>query len=73
MTNQYQQDIANLQPTQYVTSSPVLSTKTEITGYEKDVTQFEGLPLDQPIDVPVYETVQITADAVRQAIGGLEE
>ena len=71
MTNQYQQDIATLQPTQYVTSSPVLGEETQVT-YET-TTQFEGLPLDQPIDVPVYETVQITADAVRQAIGGLEE
>lgn len=72
MTNQYQQDIANLQPTQYVTSSPVLGEETQVT-YEKDVTQFEGLPLDQPVDVPVYGTVQITADNVRQAIGALEE
>ena len=71
--NQYQQDIANLQPTQYAPTSPVLGTETEITGYEKDVTQFEGLRLPEAIDVPIYETVAITADKVRQAIGALEE
>jgi hypothetical protein len=69
--NQYQQDIAGLQPTQYGTSSPVLGTETRTTY--QTTTQFEGLPLDQPVDVPVYETVQITADNVRQAIGALEE
>ena len=68
--NQYQEDIAGLQPTQ-MTASPVLGTETRTT-YET-TTQFEGLPLDQPVDVPVYETVLITADNVRQAIGALEE
>jgi hypothetical protein len=71
MTNQYQQDIAGLQPTQYGTSSPVLGTETQTTY--QTTTQFEGLTLDQPVDVPVYETVLITADNVRQAIGALEE
>ena len=71
MTNQYQQDIAGLQPTQYGTSSPVLGTETQTTY--QTTTQFEGLTLDQPVDVPVYETVQITADNVRQAIGALNE
>jgi hypothetical protein len=50
--NQYQQDIAGLQPTQYGTSSPVLGTETRTTY--QTTTQFEGLPLDQPVDVPVY-------------------
>lgn len=68
--NQYQQDIAGLQPTQ-MTASPVLGTETRTT-YET-TTQFEGLPLDQPVDVPVYETVAITADNVRQAIGALND
>lgn len=69
--NQYQEDIAGLQPTQYMTASPVLGTETRTT-YET-TTQFEGLPLDQPVDVPVYETVAITADNVRQAIGALND
>ena len=69
--NPYQEDIAGLQPTQYMTASPVLGTETRTT-YET-TTQFEGLPLDQPVDVPVYETVLITADNVRQAIGALNE
>jgi len=68
--NQYQEDIAGLQPTQ-MTASPVLGTETRTT-YET-TTQFEGLPLDQPVDVPVYETVAITADNVRQAIGALND
>ena len=69
--NPYQEDIAGLQPTQYMTASPVLGTETRTT-YET-TTQFEGLPLPKPVDVPVYETVLITADNVRQAIGALEE
>jgi len=71
VTNQYQQDIANLQPAQYMTASPVLGTEQQTTY--QTTTQFEGLPLDQPVDVPVYETVQITANNVRQAIGALND
>tara|TARA_Y100001970_G_C14250987_1_gene871879 strand:- start:3393 stop:4145 length:753 start_codon:yes stop_codon:yes gene_type:complete len=67
--NQYQQDIAGLQPTQ-MTASPVLGTETQTTY--QTTTQFEGFPIPAT-NVPVYETVLITADNVRQAIGALEE
>jgi len=75
MTENYEQKFIN----QYGTtanlfndsSSPVLGTEQQTTY--QTTTQFEGFAVDQPVDVPVYETVQITADAVRQAIGGLEE
>ena len=68
--NQYQEDIAGLQPTQYMTASPVLGTETQTTY--QTTTQFEGFPIPAT-SVPVYETVLITADNVRQAIGALEE
>ena len=67
--NQYQEDIAGLQPTQ-MTASPVLGTETRTTY--QTTTQFEDFPIPAR-NVPVYETVLITADNVRQAIGALEE
>ena len=67
--NQYQEDIAGLQPTQ-MTASPVLGTETQTTY--QTTTQFEGFPIPAT-NVPVYETVLITADNVRQAIGALND
>ena len=67
--NQYQEDIAGLQPTQ-MTASPVLGTETRTTY--QTTTQFEDFPIPGR-NVAVTETVFITADNVRQAIGALEE
>ena len=66
MTENYEQKFIN----QYGTtanlfndsSSPVLGTEQQTTY--QTTTQFEGFAVDQPVDVPVYETVQITADFI---------
>ena len=74
MANTYEQEFIDQYGTTpglfSASSSPVLGTETQTTY--QTTTQFEGFPIPAT-SVPVYETVQITADNVRQAIGALNE
>ena len=74
MANTYEQEFIDQYGTTpglfSASSSPVLGTETQTTY--QTTTQFEGFPIPAT-SVPVYVTVQITADNVRQAIGALNE
>lgn len=41
--------------------------------YETGVTQFEGLLLNEPVDVPIYGEVAITEDDTNAIVGGLSD